>query len=207
MRRIKFIIFLLPALILCGCAAPLEVHRFKPAADQPNIAVITIANESYLRYADLDFEVTAALFEAKQVFILSLEIINKTNARIDAKDYSIALCDGRDLKPLTQFSRQDIMNFKLAYEKGTPIKTGEPAVDAALGTIMQLFSPASRSETIKNLDKAIDDYFPFRPLYPQEAREGIICYHADFRLEYPLSLVIKAKEKTMALKWMPLSRP
>jgi hypothetical protein len=206
MRRIKFIILLLPVLILCGCAAPLEVHRFKPAADQPNIAVITIADEPYLRYADPEIEVTATLFESKQVFILSLEITNKTIARIDARDYSIALCDGRDLKPLTQFSRQDIMNFKLAFERGTPIKTGEPAVDAALGTIMQLFSPASRSEIIKNLAKAIDDYFSFRPLYPQEAREGIICYHADFQLEYPLSLVIKIKEKTIALKWMPLSK-
>lgn len=204
MNRIKLILFLLPVFVLCGCAAPLEINRFQPAAGQPDLRVITKANEDHLRYADPDYVVTAALFEARNVFVLSLDITNQTDARINAQYYSVGLYDGRDLEPLKQFSREDIINFKLAYESGQPIKTGEPAVDAALTTVVKVFQPSSRSEALKSLKKAIEDYFPFRPLYPKERREGILCYHADFRLEYPLSLVIKIKEKNIIFKWMPM---
>ena len=197
-------LLLLPLLMLCGCSAPLEINRFQPAPGQAELTVINKANEDHLRYADPDYIVTAALFEARNVFVLSLEINNRTDARINPQDYSIALCDGRDLKPLLQFSREDIINFKLAYETGQPIKTGEPAVDAALTTVGRLFQPSSRTETLKSLDQAIEDYFSFRPLYPGETREGILCYHADFRLEYPLSLVTKIKGKTITFKWLPL---
>jgi hypothetical protein len=206
MKRRISLILLLPLLILCGCAAPVEVHRFKPAAGQPNIAVITQANEDHLRYTDPDYPVTAVLFEAKNVYILSLAIANRTPVRVNAKDYSVGLYDGRDLKPLTQFTRNDILSFKLSYQSGKPVKTGEPAVDAALGTIMQVFDPSSRSEIIKSLDKAIDDYFSFRPLFPGETREGILCYHADFRLEYPLTLMVKIREKPIVFKWLPLKK-
>jgi len=202
MQKIKYAALLLPLLILCGCTAPLEIHRFQPAPGQPDLTVITKANEDHLRYADPDYVVTAALFEAQNVFVLSLEINNQTDSRINAQDYSVALCDGRDLKPLLQFSREDIINFKLAYESGQPIKTGEPAVDAALTTVLKLFQPSSRTETLKSLGQAIEDYFSFRPLYPRETREGILCYHADFRLEYPLSLVVRIKDKTIVLKWL-----
>ena len=203
MKKIKYTALLLPLFILCGCAAPLEINRFQPAPGQPELAVTRKANEDHLRYADADYIVTASLFEARNVFVLSLQINNQTDTRINAQDYSIALCDGRDLKPLLQFSREDIINFKLAYESGQPVKTGEPAVDAALTTVLKLFQPSSRTETLKSLGQAIEDYFSFRPLYPRETREGILCYHADFRLEYPLSLLVKIKDKTIAFKWLP----
>ena len=205
MKR-NLIFLMLGLLLVCGCAAPLEVHRFQPVADPPNITVITKANEAHLRYAGEDYDLSAVLFEARGVFIISLTITNKTNSWIKAKDYSIGLYDGRDLKPLKQFARKDIISFKVAFESGKPIRTGEPAVDAALSTIVQVFSPSSRAEVIKSLDKAIDDYFSFRPLYPKETREGILCYHADFRLEYPLSLMVKIKDKTIAFRWWPIPK-
>jgi hypothetical protein len=203
MKKIKFIFLLLPLFILCGCAAPLEINRFQPAPGQPDLTVITQANEDHLRHTDPDYTVTAVLFEARNVFVLSLAIQNRTNSRIDPADYSVGLHDGRDLKPLQQFSRDDIINFKIAYESGKPIRTGDAAVDAALTTVVKVFDPSSRSELIKNLNQAIEDYFSFRPLYPKETREGILCYHADFRLEYPLSLLVRLKEKTIAFKWLP----
>ncbi len=203
MKKKKYTALLLPLLVFCGCAAPLEINRFQAAPAQPDLTVVTKDNEDHLRYADPDYVVTAALFEAKNVFVLSLEIENQTGTQINAQDYSVALCDGRDLKPLLQFSREDIINFKLAYESGQPIKTGEPAVDAALTTVGKLFQPSSRTEALKSLGQAIENYFSFRPLYPGETREGILCYHADFKLEYPLSLLVKIKEKTIAFKWLP----
>jgi len=56
---------------------------------------------------------------------------------------------------------------------------------------------------LKGLDDAIDNYFSFRAIYAREKREGILCFMVDFKLEYPITLMIKIKDKVAWIRFLP----
>jgi len=53
------------------------------------------------------------------------------------------------------------------------------------------------------LDKVVDNYFSFRPIYANDSREGFLCFYADFPLDYPMILRVKLKGDIIEFKFRP----
>ncbi|MFH0887048.1 MAG: hypothetical protein V1843_02650 [bacterium] len=204
MRRL---ILLLPiAGLILGCnAAPLEFNRFDPVIYPPYMKTVIQDNEKYVSYEDTKYKVNTVVLEYQGILLTNIVIDNKTARDIDAKDYSIQLCDGRDYKPLKMVSRKDIAAIKATYTgnaSGGNIQ--DQAIAAASAALLEIFQPSSKSQIIQGLDKAIDNYFSFRPIYAHESRSGIISFVADFKLEYPLTFIIKLENEKIELAFKPV---
>jgi hypothetical protein len=207
-RPIILLLFLFP--LLYGCApAPVKIDRFDPIVGSPLEKVTLEGADKFINYADNELAVTAALAGSGNIFVVSLLIDNKTGGDLNAADYSVRLVDGRDDKPLQLVSREVVIEYRKKLATGQEIKSGNAMLDTALNQLSALTRTTGSSELaqyIRSVDWAIDHYFAFRPVYSREAREGVLCYYADFILEYPLTLMVKVKEKQLALRFQPVER-
>ena len=203
MRKWLFLT-LVVMLLFCGCTAPIRINRFDPVADGPNLKTFTRDNETYSSFEDNNYRVTAALFEYNSVMVLPLEIFNKTGSDIEPQEYSVSLHDGRDLKQIKMLKRQDLMAVrgKLGGKSFGKDLEGM-AIDATVNILMDAANVNTQKTMIKGLDQAIHDYFSFRPVYALETRQGLLCFLVDFKLEYPLTLMLRIRNEHIQLRFLP----
>ena len=176
--------------LLLGCAqVPPEVNRFSPL-------------ENKLENADVTGR--AILYEYNSVLVLYVELSNKTARDITAKEYTIELSDGRDLKPVKMLKRSDLEEVKAKYSGGgAQGAIQDQLIAASMNNIMNAVNVPTRDKLISIIERGIDEYFEFRPLYAGEQRKGVLCFLPEFKLEYPLTLTIKERGKTLAVQFQP----
>ncbi|MFH2034045.1 MAG: hypothetical protein ABIJ26_05005, partial [Candidatus Margulisiibacteriota bacterium] len=160
-------------------------------------------NEPFVTYEDKNYLITTAMFQYQTFIVISLSIKNKTQNTIGADQYSVDLYDGRDFLPIMKILREDIVAFRGKVEAPTSLGVPDPAIEAALSTVVSLVKPKSQSELVKGLNRIIDSYYAFRPIYPGETRDGFISYLVAFKLEYPVTMVVKIKDKKIAIPFNP----
>lgn len=198
----KIFLALLVLILLAGCAPPpLKVTNFDPVPLPPKYTVFSRDNAEFISYDDPKYKITACLYKYENVFVISLSITNETGS--DIKDYSIALFDGRDYKPLKMVSFEDITKFRSEYAGTSRIGSQDEAIKAALEALIEAVQPTSKKLVVKALDTAIDNYFELRPVYAHEDRSGIISFLVDFKLEYPITLTVRIGEERIDFKFVP----
>jgi len=208
MRKLATVLICLTAAaILAGCAkAPVQIKFYEPAITSPNQEIEVKNGQKFIGYKDKDYAVSATMFGSQGIIVVSLRIADLTGKDLPAAEYSIELADGRDHKPLKLISREVVMEYRKKLSTGQEIKTGNGMLDLALtqfSGIIQSMGNTELSEFLKSVDWAVDHYFAFRTIYVNEPREGVLCYYADFILEYPLTLRIKLRQKQIDLQFKP----
>ena len=193
-------------LFLLGCAqVPLDLQRFDPIVDRPQKTIFLKDNEPYLAFEDRTVKVSAALFEYNTVIVIPLEITNRTGQDIVAADYTIALADGRDRKPVRLISRDDLVKIKEKYSGGGGSSSAlqDQVIETTITSLMNAVNLPTKDRLIRIIDQGIDQYFEFRPVYARETRTGVLCFVPDFKLEYPLTLDLKVKGELIDLQFNP----
>jgi len=208
MRKVGVILIcLMAAVIVAGCAKPpVKVKLYEPVITAPNQKIEDKNGQKLIEYFDSDVAVSASIVGAQGIMVVSLRITSLTGKDIPADEYSIELADGRDFKPLRLVSREVVMEYRKNLSTGQEIKSGNGMLDLALtqfGGIIQDMGNTERSEFLKSVDWAVDHYFALRTIYVNEPRAGVLCYYADFILEYPLTLRIKLRQKPIDLQFKP----
>ncbi|MBN2057766.1 MAG: hypothetical protein JW782_03115 [Candidatus Saganbacteria bacterium] len=201
--------WLIPVILLAlyGCSSPpVEVNRFDPVAGGPFISTLDKNGEIYASYIDPEIQLVTTLYEYNSIIVMPLTIVNRTDHDIGPADYSLSLCDGRDFKPVRMLDRNDLVNVKGKLEgKGTDFGSGIEgmALAATVNAFEDLTNQPSTKMMVKGINQAINDYFEFRPVYASEARTGLLCFLVDFKLEYPLTVRLKVKDKLIDIRFLP----
>ena len=201
-------LMLAAVLYVAGCAqAPMsaQINRFDPQLQPPYTKTFIQGGETYITYENLNYKISAALFEYQSIIVLPLEIFNHTAFEIRPEEYVVSLHDGRDLKPIKMLTRTDLQaaRSKLGGGGGSSGGIQQQLIESTLNAIMEATNVSSKNTMIKSIDIAIDNYFQLRPIYAGEKREGILCFLVDFKLEYPITLMVKLKGEEIKLKFMP----
>lgn len=190
---------------VAGCAqSTLKINRFTPVVEPPFTKLFLKDNENYIGYASENYSASAALFEYDSIIILPLEIVNRTNHDILSDKYSVSLLDGRDLKSITMLNRDHLISSKSKMGGGS--SSGgiqQQLIENALNSIMDVANLSEKKIMAKGLEKAINDYFEFRPIYAGEKRSGILCFLVNFKLEHPLTLMIDLAGEKIKLRFNP----
>jgi len=204
MKRLAWLLVLVP--FLFGCAKPpVEVNHFIPAPNQLHVKKAVKHNsETYSVYDNDRFKIETAIYEYKGIIVVPLEITNKEKKDIEPQEYKIALSDGRDYKEIKMLSRQDIILTRGRYQGNPPsLGLSNQLIETTFQTVSSIVSPPTKDRLIQALDYAINNYFSFRPIYAGETRTGILCFLVDFKLEYPLTLTLAAKEEKVHIYFWP----
>lgn len=209
MKR-KLFLLLLAILLSCGCAkAPVTVDYYQPAAKLPNDKITAQGNFLFISNVNDDYAVKAMLSGGENIMVVYLTIDNKTVSDLTAADYSVRLTDGLDRKPLQLISREVVMAYRAQVAAGDKVSSGNAMVDAALTQLSGMVKSMGSTELaqfLTSMNWAIDHYFAFRPVYAKRSREGVLCYFVNFIREYPLTLEIKIKNKTIDFDFLPLKK-
>ncbi|MFA4967888.1 MAG: hypothetical protein WC624_06730 [Candidatus Margulisiibacteriota bacterium] len=209
MKRTLFLLLLVIPL-LCSCAkAPVVIDRYQPVAKTANEKIEVQDNYLAIKNVDADHAITAMLSGAENIVIVYLKIENKTGLDLTAADYSVRLTDGLDRKPLQLISREMVMEYRARVAVGDKIASGNAMVDLALTQLENMAKTMGSTELaqfITSIDWAIEHYFAFRPVYANRSREGVLCYSVNFIREYPLTLEIKIKGKTINFDFLPIKK-
>jgi hypothetical protein len=208
MRKIgAVLVCLTAAVIVAGCAKPpVQIKFYEPVITSPNQEIEVKNGQKAIEYFDNDYAVSASMVGSQGIMVVSLRIACRTGKDIKPDEYTIELADGRDLKPLKLISREVVMEYRKKLSTGQEIKTGNGMLDLALtqfSGIIQGMGNTELSQFLKSVDWAVDHYFAFRTIYVNEPRGGVLCYYADFILEYPLTLRIKLRQKQIDLQFKP----
>ncbi|MFH1683463.1 MAG: hypothetical protein ABIA67_01125 [Candidatus Margulisiibacteriota bacterium] len=191
--------------LVCGCAElPVDIIHYEPIVSSADQKIVSRGNNNVIEQTSAGHAVSAMLAGSENVFVLVLKIENKTSADIKAADYSIALTDGRDEKPLALLPREAVIDYRSKLAGGQEIKSGNAMMDLALaqlGRMTKSMSSSHLKEFLQSVDWAVDHYFAFRPIYAHDSREGVLCYYAAFIPEYPLTLKLKLNDKLTAFKF------
>lgn len=195
---------LLVAVIVGGCGTPIEINRFDPITKIPGTKSFTLDNEIYGSNENHQYRVAAALFEYNSVIVMPLEITNKTGRNIEPGQYSISLHDGRDLKTIRMLTRKELVAVKGKLEGNSSGSGLEGmALEATVNALMTAANMPTKNVMVQGLNHAINDYFSFRPIYAHETRRGLLCFLVEFKLEYPIALIVKIHGEEFKLKFMP----
>lgn len=200
------LLWLAPLALLLGCASSSvqpQITRFDPIMTEPQISSQVKFNEVYASYEADTFNIAAAIFEYQSLYVLPLEIANKTDKNIEPSEYSVSLHDGRDLKLIRMLTLDDLIAVKNKMTGKSSGGIESQIISTTVNTIMSLTSLSSQGEVMRGLDMAIDNYFSFRPIYKHETRKGILCFMINFRAEYPITLLVKLRGEEVKLKFMP----
>lgn len=201
----KILILLVLALFLAGCEPQtLKLDAFEPVPDPQHLKKDQKNGQEYVIYETPEYKLSLALVRYKHVFIMPLEIENKTAHAIETDQYSIGLYDGRDHKPIPMITRKDVESFGARYDKKDPVSlVGVPGVDGALASVWEMVgSPATVAER-KGIEKAVEDYYDFRPIFEHDKRSGILCFFHDFKLDYPIVFMARVKSEEIKIIFWP----
>lgn len=199
MKNLKYL-WLLGVLFVVGCSSNiggLKYTKFGLVPGQHNISIVTFEGNSYFIRETEDYKVALSLMGYQNAFVLPLSISNKTGDIVAPEDYSLSVYDGRDLKPLKLFERQDILG--LNAQKGSGINIETQVVNSIMSTINTPFDEKSRI-----IAYIADNYFQFRPLYAREQRQGILLYLIYFREEDPITVSLKIKGHEFDFMFLPV---
>lgn len=179
--------------LLFGCApVPLDVNHFSP-------------EEIKLETADITGK--AALYEYNSVLVVDLTLANRSSMDILPKEYSVVLADGRDLKPVKMLKRSDLVEVRSKYTAGnTGGAIQDQLIAATMNNVMNAVNVPTKDKLINIIDKGIAQYFEFRPIYAGAERSGVLCFLPDFKLEYPLTLTVKCRDKKIEAQFQPASK-
>ena len=203
--KIQVLFFAFPLIILfCGCTTtpPFEVDRYDFQIFNQNEKIVIEHNEKFACYENKDFKITMAIFRHQNLYVVPLSITNKTGTNLLPARYSVGLYDGRDYKPLTFVHRSDIIAYKNKVA-GIGSVNLTPTIENAFNAATSLINWPSSSALNKGLDQAIENYFEFRPVWANQKRYGILCYVGNFKLEYPLSFIVKIRGEKMEFEFLP----
>lgn len=207
MRRTKALFIFILAVILLGCAeVPQEVKHFEPLADSPLEKVFLKDNVPSIAYEDAVGKITASIFEYNTILAVPISITNKLSKDELPTEYSISLADGRDLKPIKMLKRDDLIKIKAKYLGEGSSNLEDQLLEATVTNIMNVANMPTKDRVVKLLDEGINSYFAFRPIYAGEKREGVLCFLPDFKLEYPLTLMVKVRGEKIDFKFFPKER-
>jgi hypothetical protein len=161
--------------------------------------------EQYFVQEVKDVDLTFTLFGYKDFLAIPLVIRNKTGSDIKPEDYGISLYDGRDLKPITMITKDElcIAEKKMLYVKDFNLLN--PSVQGAVSAIDSLIDMPANASLGDDIDGIINNYFEFRPIYAKSAREGYLVFFHDFNLEYPVTLRITLNGEDKYFYFMPRS--
>jgi hypothetical protein len=205
--RLAIGLSLLAIIALTGCSTPVEINRFDPVLGPPEIGAYGENNETFIKYNDSHYQITAALFEFNSVIVMPLSITNKTGEALEPSQYSVSLRDGRDLKEIKMLTRNNLVAVKNKVEgKGGGLNVGGSVVETTVNAIISITQSSNQEVVTKGLDHAINNYFSFRPIYANYSRKGILCFLVDFKLEYPLALMVDIKGEAFMLRFMPQAK-
>lgn len=211
MRKIKIGPWLafLSIILICGCTAqvPQEVNAYKPANLQPGVTEVKMPHVTYAQWESDRFKVLSALYEYKGIYVAEVEMTNKTNVNVQPDQYSVALSDGNDRLPFKIISSETIQiirdGVKVDKDGNLDLKEAEQRVLDAAVSVFQSMKPSDAEMVKKGLDKVVDQYFAFRPLWAGQTRKGLIAFQPDFRLEYPLRLSLSIKSDRTEIIFVP----
>lgn len=188
-----------------GCAeVPLDVSRFDPAIDPSgDVKAVIVNDEVYAVCESPENKITAALFSYNTIFVLSIDIENRTGRDILPGEYSVSLADGRDLKPIRMLSRQDLILAKSKDSSGYGGGIQDQLIQATMDAVMNRMNVATKQKMYNMIDQGINGYFSFRPIFARDHRNGILCFLPDFVLEYPITLKVKIRGKGKDIIFVP----
>lgn len=206
--KIKILFFLLlPLLCLSACAPPQlsdGLTRFDKVGNNIKTStIIGFGGEEFTVYEDQKIRLAVALFDYKELAFAGIYITNKTRQDIQPDEYSIALSDGRDHLPLKLITRENVEAIRAKGANAGDFNLMSPSVQGAFNTFQSLLSFPSESVLSQNLDKALQNYFAFRPIYAGEKRQGLLAFFHAFELEYPLLFALEIKGEMIYLYFEP----
>ncbi|MFA5839162.1 MAG: hypothetical protein WC890_00735 [Candidatus Margulisiibacteriota bacterium] len=207
-NMVFFWVGLLAILCFSGCSSKSTtlLATFIPQAIGSEQSIEGEGIDQFIAYRSAEFNISAKLYEKVSLFGLDLRIENKTGNTVGTLEYSVGIFDGRDHKPLTILTREQVIDYRNKIATGGSIKTGNSMVDYSIGQISGLFQTMTRGETsayLAIIDWGINHYFAFRPIYANEDREGVLVAASNFMLEYPVAVVIKIRDKKIDLRFLP----
>ena len=195
-NKIIFSLLLLTiAIIFSGCGnnvQSISLTRYH-VTSPTNLNPVIRFNEQYYVDATQDYNITFAMFGYKEFIAVDMSIKNKLFFDLSPKDYSIALFDGRDHLPIKLIDRDELalVEKKLIDPKGFNLTS--PSVQGVFSSVNSIISMPENSSLGQNIQNIINNYFAFRPIYARSARNGWLAFFHDFKLEYPLILIVKIK--------------
>ncbi|MFA6430816.1 MAG: hypothetical protein WCV91_00310 [Candidatus Margulisiibacteriota bacterium] len=201
----QLLILSLIALALYGCAqVSLEVTEYKPQNIEPKPIESFIKDINYFSlHDDPSFEVDATIYEYNNIISLLISVKNKTGEDLEPEHYSISLADGRDHKPIKMLSRDDMLAIRAKYAGVSKGAIQDQVIEATMSNALKVANMPTKEKVIDLMTLGISKYFSFRKIYSKETREGVICFIADFKLEYPLTLSLKIKNRTLPFIFIP----
>jgi hypothetical protein len=231
--KIKIIcVLFLCVLFLFGCAA---VSQFDPIIVAPSMTVENGEYGNYAVYDSDKISIKAGLNKWEDFILVDLLIVNNSLEDIAPDKYAVWVFDGKDEKPLGFYDEEALKNIRsiLIASKTQEIPAAEyeykysgssyyspytnsvtsygslnkqqtaASSGAQLGAALGNIIGASSVRMV--LDKVIDKYFAFRTIGANDSRGGYLCFRAEFKLEYPLTLAIVINGEPIKLRFNPKS--
>lgn len=204
----KLIFLAIACIMLAGCAqTPLQTTKFTPQNDRMPVTTPYIPDlPLYYLYSDPSLEVSANIYEYNNMLTLFIIIKNKTKENLLPENYSISLTDGRDYKEIKMLSRQDLINIRSKYIDASNGSIQDQVIEATMTNAMKVANMPTKEKLAELITLGVNNYFSFRPVYPNEVRQGVLCFLPDFKLEYPLTIFIKIKSKNLAFHFLPVTK-
>lgn len=135
-------------------------------------------------------------FDKEALKKIKLAALASSNSAIPAPQYEYVYQG----KTLNTYSN----SFSTSYQTANVSqRETDASVGARLGTVIG--NAFQQSALQQAFDKIIDNSYSFRPLYPNEARDGYLCFYPNFDLDYPLFLLVGSGKEKIMLKFMPQS--
>lgn len=184
------------ALLTYGCAEmPKYVNNLDPVINNDALTLLTTDKGKYVRFVQPEYEVEAAAFafgeisykygvrygshstilKDDSVIVVDLKIVNKTDKKLEFKDYYVMLYEKYD-KALYRWPEDQIKSIvSLSLTEGLPADT------------------ALAREVLSNLK---ENYFVLdADLLPNETRRGFVAFTktGDTKIRYPVRLSVIVK--------------
>lgn len=205
--KLKFILILilLSCFLLFGCEqVPLQITYFTPHNTKAQVIPSFFSEmDLYKLHEDEDFEIYANICEYNNILTMIMSIKNKTKVDLEPENYSITLTDGRDFKKIKMLTREDILNIRTKYAGNKNAAIQDQVIEATVNNALKVTNVSTKAKMVQLIDLVINNYFSFRPIFANETRRGILCFLNDFKLEYPLGIMLKIKTKILIFYFVP----
>ncbi|MCX5748832.1 MAG: hypothetical protein NTZ10_01110 [Candidatus Saganbacteria bacterium] len=205
MRKVLVVfICLFPFMLGCSQVSQYNTKKYEPQKNPGKIGCYNDKDIDFAYYSGDKIKISAAMIGYNYIIASSVKLINNTGADIEPGEYSIALFDGRDLKPVRLLTRDEVQSVKNTVAGGPGSSAiQDQIINTSVNTIMGALDAPTKGKLTQIIQYGIDNYFSFRPIYKGSERNGILCFISNFRLEYPLTLRIKVKGQAVDLLFNP----
>jgi len=205
MKKNLFILFFIPMIFGCAQVATYNVTELKPANLPGKTSEYMGQKLTYAVYAGDNFRAAAAGLEYNNYIIaFNIRLINLTTKDVEGGQYKIELFDGRDMKSVRLLTRDELQAVKNTMAGGSSSGAiQDQLINTSVNTVMSAIDAPTKNKLVGIIQYGVDNYFSFRPVWARDKRDGILCFMPNFKLEYPLTLRIRYKNRTADLKFIP----